>query len=381
MRVLLTGGNGFVGSHILDRLVSEQIPTVLLLRRGCDTAFIAERLPTNQARVGQTFLSAGSGDFPVARTPAGLESPPNRQAGKPALPGTSPVSSAPGLFEVEVRYGQLDDRASLRAALEGVTHVIHGAGATKGLRRADLLRVNQTGTRNLIQAVNETAGQVQCVLYVSSLAAGRPGTRASPAREDDPPAPLSAYGQGKRAGELEVTERCRCSFVILRPAGVYGPRDREFLRLFKAAALGITPLFGGGRQELSLVYAPDLAEAVVRALTRPAADGPILNVAGEEVVTAAELARAIAVALGKRTVGLRLPSTVLHLVCLAAAAWATLTRQPTLLAHGKRRELTAPGWVGDTSRLQKALGPVCQTRLEAGLAATLRWYQDQGWLG
>ena len=327
MRVLLTGANGFVGSHILDRLRTDDLPAVLLLRPRADTRFIAAHLP-----------------------------------------------------RVEVRRGGLDDVPTLRAALAGVTHVIHCAGATKGLRRGDLFQTNQIGTRNLIQAVNDAGEQVQRVVYLSSLAAGRPGTRASPAREAEASAPVSAYGQSKRAGELEVTGGCRREFSILRPAGVYGPRDREFFRLFKAAVRGITPAFGGGRQELSLVFAPDLGEAVVRALSAPAAAGQTLNVACADVVTAGELALAIAATLRKRTFRLRLPSVVLSLFCLAAGAWATLTGHPTLLAHGKHRELTAPGWVGDTARLQAVLGPVCRTRLKDGLDATLGWYRENGWI-
>lgn len=327
MRVLLTGANGFVGSHILDRLVADQLPTILLLRPGGDTRSIASHLP-----------------------------------------------------RVDVKYGGLDEVPKLRAALEGVTHVVHCAGATKALERHGLFQVNQAGTRNLIQAVNDTGGPVQRVLYLSSLAAGRPGTRNAPTREDDASESLSAYGQSKRAGEQEVTGACRAEFTILRPAGVYGPRDHEFLRLFKAAAVGITPLFGGGRQELSLVFAPDLAEVVVRVLAEPAAARQTLNVASGEVVTAGELARAIADTLQKRTMRLGLPNAMLNLVCLGAAAWATLTGRPTILAHDKHRELTSRGWVGDTTRLQAMLGPVCRTRLEDGLAATLAWYRENRWI-
>jgi nucleoside-diphosphate-sugar epimerase len=326
VKVLLTGANGFVGSHILDRLQADNLTTVLWLRPRSDTRFIAAHLP-----------------------------------------------------RVQVRCGGLDSVPALRTALADVTHVIHCAGATKGLRRGDLFQANQVGTRNLIQAVNEAGERVQHVVYLSSLAAGRPGTRTSPAREADPPAPLSAYGESKRAGEQEVAGACRRTYTILRPAGVYGPRDREFLRLFQAAVRGITPLFGGGRQELSLVFAPDLAEVAVRALTAPAAPGQTLNVACDEVVTAGELAATVAQVLGKRTFRLQLPAATLHLVCLAAGAWATLTGRPTLLAHGKHRELTAPGWVGDTTRLRAAVGPVCRTRLAEGLAATLGWYRENGW--
>jgi len=327
MKVLLTGANGFVGSHILDRLIAAGVPAVLWLRPRSETGFIAGHLPA-----------------------------------------------------VEVRRGTLNDAATLQAALAGVTEVIHCAGATRGLRREELFAANQAGTRKLVQAVNDAGGQVRRFLYLSSLAAGRPGTRVSPAREDDPPAPRSVYGESKRAGELEVANLCRVPFTILRPGGVYGPRDREFLRLFKAAQIGFSPLFGGGRQELSLVFAPDLADVVVRVLDTPSAAQRTLNVAGDEVVTARELALQVASTLRKGTFRLWLPRAALNLVCLGAATWANLTRRPTILAHGKQGELTAPGWVADVTGLRTVLGGVCPTRIEDGLEATRRWYAGNGWL-
>lgn len=330
MKVLLTGANGFVGSHILDRLRADGIPTILLLRRTSNTRFIAQHLP-----------------------------------------------------HVEVHHGGLDDLPALRKAVAGATHVLHCAGATKALRAEDLFAANQAGTRNLVQAVDETAESttpVQRLVHLSSLAAGRAGTRAAPACEDDPSEPLSEYGRSKRAGEREVIAGCRCEFAVLRPCAVYGPRDAEFLRLFKAARAHVLPVFGGGLQELSLVFAPDLAAAAVRALTGPGIAGRVLNVAGAEVVTAGELAAAIAQALGGRMFRPSLPAGVLRLVCALATAGARITRKATVLAHGKYRELTAPGWVCDTTRLQSAMGPLCPTRLADGLSATLAWYREHGWL-
>lgn len=328
MRVLLTGANGFVGSHLLDRLRAEGRECAVLLRRQGDTGFIADHLP-----------------------------------------------------HVAVRYGSFEDEASLRSALEGVGEVIHCAGATKALTVEGLFRANQLGTQRLVEAVNEVRPAVRRLVLVSSLAAGRSGTRAAPAREEDPPEPLSAYGRSKLAGERAVTEGCRCEYTVLRPAAVYGPRDREFLRLFRAAAAGVVPVFGGGRQELSLVYAPDLAEAVVRALAAPAAAGQTLNVASAEVVTAKGLVEAIAATTGRSVRRLPVPLAALTVGCAVAGVWAALTRRPTVLAHGKRRELIAPGWVADTTRLRRTLGVVCATRLGEGLAQTQAWYAEQGWLG
>jgi len=326
MKVLLTGANGFVGSHILDRLQAGSVTVRLLLRERSDTTFIE-----------------------------------------------------PHLARAEVVRGGLDDLASLRRAVAGATHVVHCAGATKALEPAGLYAANQTGTRNLVRALDE-AGQCQRLILLSSLAVSGPATRRQPAREDAPPRPVSEYGRSKLAAEQEVVARCRAEFVILRLAAVYGPRDREFLPLFRAARRGVTPLFGGGRQDLSLVFAADTAEVVFQALMAPHPAVPVVNVAGPEQVTAATLADEIARVVGRRTRRVRLPLAVLPVMCWLATGWARFNGRATILAHGKHRELTAPGWVADTNRLTGWLGPVCATSLRDGLAASWRWYREAGWV-
>ena len=109
------------------------------------------------------------------------------------------------LPDVELRSGSIGDPESLRQAMAGVTHVIHCAGATKAGRLAEFYDTNQAGTRNVVSAVNAQAGQVQRVVHISSLAAAGPAVPEKPAREDDPPQPVSEYGKSKLAGEMEVT--------------------------------------------------------------------------------------------------------------------------------------------------------------------------------
>lgn len=327
MKVLLTGANGFVGSHLLERLLEAGLATRLLLRPSSDLRFIEDHLP-----------------------------------------------------RVEVERGGLDDPHTLRRAVAGVTHVLHCAGATKALTPEGLLAVNEAGTRHLVDAVNGHSGTVKRLVVLSSLAAAGPGTREHPRREDDPPEPVSQYGRSKLAGEQAVQTACRTEYVLLRPTGVYGPRDLEFLRLFKAARAGVTPLFGGGRQQLSLVFAPDLAEVAVRSLTSPLPPQPAVNVAAPEIVTSGELARAVAQACGARCVTVPVPLAALSVICALASGWARLSGRATILAHGKDRELQAAGWVADTTRLEGWLGPVCQTTLASGLATTFAWYRKAGWL-
>ena len=326
MKILLTGASGFVGSHILDSLRKQGLPTVLLLRPTSDKRCITQHLA-----------------------------------------------------EVEVRTGSISDPASLRQAMADITHVIHCAGATKALPVSDFFKVNEVGTRNVVSAVNETRPQVARLVHISSLAAAGPAAPDKPAREDLPPEPVSHYGKSKLAGELEVKHHCRAEHVILRPPAVYGPRDEEFLRLFKAVKHHLLPSMGGA-QALSLVFVKDLAQAAVNCLTDPAAAGKTFFVAGREVVTARAMAQEIAAQMQVWTLPLPLPTPLLWPICLAQEAWSRLTRKPNVLSLQKFAELRAPGWVCDPSRLERDTGYACATTLKDGIGETLLWYRQQHWL-
>jgi nucleoside-diphosphate-sugar epimerase len=325
MKVLLTGANGFVGSHILDCLVERGIGTAVLLRPGSDRRLISGRL-------------------------AGLD----------------------------IRTGSISEPASLDAALEGVSHVIHCAGSTKAVRLSGFREVNQAGTRRLVDAINRRGGAVRRLVHVSSLAAAGPASRERPALEDDPPHPVSEYGRSKLAGEEEVRSACRAEFVIVRPPAVYGPRDEAFLPLFKAVAGHVRPLIGGGRMPLSLVYVRDLAEAIVACLDHPAAAGRTYFAACGQIVTSGGMAAEIASRMNTWTIPLCLPAAALWPACAAQELLARITRRPAILSLQKFAELTAPGWTCSADRLGRELGIVCATNLQVGVARTLEAYRAEG---
>lgn len=278
-----------------------------------------------------------------------------------------------------MRPGSIGDPASLRQAMAGITHVIHCAGATKAARVAGFYEVNQAGTRNVVAAINEQSGSVRRLVHISSLAAAGPARPEKPAREEDVPGPVSEYGKSKLAGELEVRNHCRVEHVILRPSAVYGPRDEEFLRLFRAVKRHVWPR-ASSAQALSLVYVKDLAEAVAACLNHPAAAGQTYFVAAREVVTARSVTAEIAAQMNNWTVPLPLPAALLWPICLAAEVWSGLTGKPSVLSRQKFAELRAPGWVCDPARLEREIGCACATTLRPGIADTLRWYREQGWL-
>jgi len=327
MKVLLTGANGFVGSHVLDRLIEQQQDVAILLRPTSDRGFIAEQLP-----------------------------------------------------KVEVRAGAIDQPASLDAALEGITHVIHCAGATKALNTAGFFAVNQLGTRHVVEAVNRRGSQIRRFIHISSLAAAGPSRPDKFVHERDEPKPVSDYGRSKLAAEREVINGCKVDWTIIRPPAVYGPRDREFLRLFKAVKWHVLPRFGGGQQQLSLVYVEDLAAAIVSAMTHPNAGRETFFAGSPEVVTAAELAQRVATESGCWTISLPLPNAVLWLACQWAQFVSRLTGKASVLSAQKYAELKAPGWVCDVSKLKGELGYDCRTPLSEGMAKTRDWYRREHWI-
>jgi nucleoside-diphosphate-sugar epimerase len=282
------------------------------------------------------------------------------------------------LSGIELRTGSIDDPGSLQRAMADITHVIHCAGATRASRIAGFYEVNQAGTRNVVNAVNQQ-GRIQRLVHISSLAAAGPAQPEKPAREQDPPRPVSEYGKSKLAGELEVRDHCRTEYVILRPSAVYGPRDAEFLRLFQAAKCHLLARLGGG-QALSLVFVRDLAEAVVTCLDHPAAAGKTYFVAGREVVTARRMAEEVAAQMNVWTLPLPVPLALVWLMCLAQEIRTRLTGKPNVLSIQKFAELRAPGWVCDPTLLERDTGCVCPTTLKTGVAETLSWYREQHWL-
>ena len=326
MKILLTGATGFVGSHILDSLRRRGLATALLLRPTSNRQFITSHLP-----------------------------------------------------DVELRPGSIGDPESLRQAMAGITHVIHCAGATRAVRLDRFYEANQAGTRNVVSAVNGHAGQVQRVVHISSIAAAGPAVQEKPAREEDAPQPVSEYGKSKLAGEMEVRDHCRADYVILRPPPVYGPRDGELLRLFRAVKTHLLPRLSGA-QALSLVFVRDLAEAVVTCLTHPAAAGRTYFVASREVATARTIAEEIASQMKVWTLPLPLPTALMWPMCLAQELASRLTGKPNVLSLQKFAELRAPGWVCAPARLERETGCACATTLRQGIAETLSWYRQHDWL-
>jgi nucleoside-diphosphate-sugar epimerase len=216
-------------------------------------------------------------------------------------------------------------------------------------------------------------------VLVSSLAVTGPSRPGHAVDEAAGPAPVTAYGRSKRAGETAVFE-AGVPYTVVRPPAVYGPRDRAFLPLFRAARRGLVPLLGDGGQELTLVHVRDLVSALLAVATSAAATGRIYHAGHPVPVTQRAFAEAVGRAVGRSVRCFRLPAPLVRaLLGMTGTAARALGRTP-LLDGDKSNELLAPAWTCSSEALRRDTGWIAEVPLEAGLVETARWYREAAWL-
>ena len=318
--ILVTGGSGFIGSHLVETLCSGGERVRCLLRR------------KNYARL-----------------------PP----------------------QAEAVFGELISGAGLEEALYGVDTVIHVAGVTKALTADDYYAGNTRATENLARAMKGRA--IRRLVHVSSLAAAGPSLDGTPIGEDAAPHPLTHYGKSKLAAERVVRELVPDA-VIVRPPVVYGPRDTDVFRILKPLTQGIAFQLGGGERWFSAIYVKDLVEGLMTAARAAEAAGRTYFLANSKPVSWSELGAATARIIGRKARILRVPVAVAYSAGWCAEMVAHLTRKPGIISREKVREAQCSYWTCDTRRAAEEIGFEARTPLDAGLAETLAWYREAGWL-
>jgi nucleoside-diphosphate-sugar epimerase len=277
-----------------------------------------------------------------------------------------------------VRADAALDAAALTPRFEGADVVVHAAGMTRGTDAAALHTVNQEGTRAVVEAVNATGARL---IFVSSQAASGPGTRSRPAREDDQPRPVTAYGRSKLAAEQVVGSAARVPWTIVRPASVYGPRDRQFLPLFRFASRGIFPDVAAPDAAFTLVHVADVARGILLAAEAPvsSASGRTLFIGHPHAPGSNEVLSALADVFGRPFRPMRVPVLVLRaLATCGDLAWL-VGRQP-MLDSVRLAELRSEGFVCAVDRARETIGFSAMIPLESGLEQTARWYHESGWM-
>ena len=322
MKALVTGGTGFIGYHLIQELIERSWQVKCLVRK---TSVIPDEF----------------------------------------------------LGQVEFNTGDLTHRASL-GEINNVDVVFHLAGAIKAGSLEGFKRVNTEGTRNLVKAVSSGSNSPKLV-FVSSMAAGGPSQSRKPLSENTEPKPVSNYGKSKLLAE-QVVEDSDLNYVIIRPAAVYGPGDRETLSFFRLASNHINPKIGIKRRYLSLIHVNDLIDLILKAALSEksnqiynAADGTAGYAWSHIINTAADQ-------LDSWTIPLFVPRFLVGFAAYTMTLWSKITGQNLIFNADKFSEMKQRYWLVSSEKAESELGFVPQYDLQAGFDETAQWYREQGWL-
>jgi nucleoside-diphosphate-sugar epimerase len=324
--VLVTGANGFVGSHVAEALLARGYRVRCMVRRTSDLTHIR--------------------DLPV------------------------------GWF-----YADLQQADNLHRACEGVDAICHCAALTRALDEETFFRVNTQGVEALARACLDVNSGLERFVFVSSQTAAGPSTNAEEIVDElRPPQPITWYGKSKWAAEQALRElEDQLPLTIVRPSAVFGPRDRDFFAYFELVQRGFSLNLGQHERKLSLIYVQDLVELILIALEHEAALGQTYFGCGP-VYSYTQLSEAIARAMGKRPIPITLPEAVLTPIAWWSKIQGRLTGRPALLNDQRVLDMRQRYWLCSGEKAQRELGFEARTGLDVAVQETAKWYQENGWL-
>ena len=326
MKILITGASGFIGSHMADHAV----------RQGHDT-WAAVRPTSNRSNLQapslrHIILNLEDAELLTTQLEAHRE-----------------------------RYGRWDV-------------VIHCAGATKCRHAQEFDQINYGGTRHLVDTMMRLGMVPQQFILISTLGIYGPLHEEEPYppfTEVDTPHPNTLYGKSKYRAEEYVKGIAALPYVIFRPTGVYGPRDKDYQLLIRSIRAHIDLSLGRRPQRVTFVYVKDLVEAVFMAIDKEVQRRSYLVTDGHTYCSS-DFTRVVQAALGNPfTLHLTIPLWMARMAALIADIAGRLCRRTFTFNSDKFHILAQRNWQCDITPLTEELGYHPRYDLEAGIAETL----------
>jgi len=326
MKVLVTGGTGFIGSHLVEALLQRGTEVRCLVRKTSDLTWLT----------------------------------------------TLPITYV---------YGDCTDRTSLSGAVKGIDQVFHLAGVTKAASEQAYFDVNAYGTQNLVHACLESHPHPDRFIYLSSQAAAGPSRNGCKRTESDECEPVSPYGRSKRMGEeLALAHGDELPMVILRPPVVYGPREKDLFVYVRLIAKRIQPFLTGQERRFNLCYVGDVIHALLLASDLEHPHGNIFFLSDGNDYLLKEIGDVFAQALNVSPFSIPLPRWALYGVATFSEFLSKFSRTPPLISKGKVDEMVQRNWVCDITRARSTLCFEPRVKLPEGAQLTVDWYRKARWL-
>ena len=317
-KILITGANGFIGSFLVEKALEKGWETWAGVRKTSSREYLQD------PRINFIHLNY----------------------------------SDKGILERQIqshvaKHGQWD-------------YIIHNAGITKHVSKYDFYIINNRYTANFAEALQD----VECIpkkfVLMSSLSALFPE--------------VSLYGLSKLEAEQYVQFCSHLPYIILRPTGVYGPRERDYLMMLKTVQSGFAVTAGFRTQRLTFVYVTDLVQAAFLALESDLKK-KIYTVSDGDVYTDSEYIKLIKKILGKKKLlRIKVPLAVLYIVSCFLELFFKIFGRPSTLNRDKYKIMRHRDWTCSNQPITQDLGFQPEYDLEKGLRTSIEWYKQNGWL-
>ncbi len=258
-------------------------------------------------------------------------------------------------------------------------YIIHAAGITRARSAEEYDNINAGHTYNLAKAAAESKYRVKKFVLIGSLAAIGPlNTLDGIITEATEPKPVTAYGRSKLLAEEQLKSIKGLRYTILRPTGIYGPRDKDIFIFFKQLRNHLEPYIGRMEQHLSLIYAGDVAQVAIKALNT--GQQKAYNLSDGNHYSRYELGEIGKYELNVKAIKIHLPVSFVKIIAMIAEKIGSLNNKATVLNVEKLNELMAVNWHCDITPAKTDLGFTPLHNLRSGLKETLNWYKANKWL-
>jgi len=323
---LVTGASGFVGSHLVDRLLNLNHNVRIIARK--------------ESRI-KWFDKA----------------------------------------KVEIVNCDYDNIESLANAVKNVDYIFHVAGVIKAKTRELYYKGNVETTKNLLEAIVQSNQTLKRFVFISSQAAAGPSPVDKPKTEEMECNPVTSYGKSKLEAEKVVKSfNGKIPFTIVRPSAVYGPRDPEILLFFQTLKKGIQPLVGFQEKYVSLVHVSDLIDGILLAAFSENSIGKTYFISGDRGYGWEEIGNISSRILGKKVIKVRIPHWMVYTVAAISQFLSYFKKEATILNIEKANEMVQSSWVCSIEKAKRELGYSPKIQIEEGIEQTIKWYKENNWL-
>ncbi|HMN23440.1 MAG TPA: NAD(P)-dependent oxidoreductase [Ignavibacteriaceae bacterium] len=323
---VVTGANGFVGSHLVDNLLSKGLKVRCLVRKSSNLKWLDGK-------------------------------------------------------NVEIFNSGLSDKDGLRKAFKDANYIFHVAGVVKSKTAEGYFKGNVDTTRNLLEVALESKSSIKRFLVVSSQTVSGPSTEGKPVNEETECNPITTYGRSKLEEEkLALSYKDKLPITICRAPAVYGERDTEIFIYFQTFNKGLTTTIGFNKKELSLIHVVDLVEGFYLAAMSEKAVGQIYFIGSEKFYTWQEINSITSKVLNKKPIIIKVPHFLVYTIASVAQFFAMFSSKPATLNIEKAKDITQQYWTCDTSKAIRDLGYKQKISIEDGIKRTCDWYKEMKWI-